>query len=453
MLKNQRLVKLLGASFLLVLLITACSTPQTIVKAPEPAQELLRLGSLTSGQDLQMIAPHMAMPAEQVEEQLKLRQEKLQLQTTQKPLLMAHYYPWFQTPDIHGYWGAHWKMNTCNPDTIKPNGQRDICSHYYPMIGPYDSLDPDLLEYHILLMKLSGIDGIIVDWYGVQPYYDWPVLKEATDTIMNAFNDAGMKVAIMYIDQTVKVAFDNGLITDSLAAAQADLEYAEANYMSLENYVHIHNEPLLLNFGPSYFATAQDWQAIYQGMNSQPDFASLGYVDGFSHTTFPWIERPEWQNYLPNYYAWVNWKGFDTAIGSAYQRFHDYYAEGGWGTSPYQLNDLNGQRFSQYLNLNAQNQADMIQLATWNGFVEGTMLEPTLQTGYQNLLDLQAFTGVNYTLDDLELVTEIYTLRKAVGNNRSLQASVNTVSSALKQGKNLDASRVMTVLKSEQKGK
>ena len=39
-------------------------------------------------------------------------------------------------------------------------------AHYYPKIGPYASNDPDVLEYHFLLMKAAGVTGIILDWYG-----------------------------------------------------------------------------------------------------------------------------------------------------------------------------------------------------------------------------------------------------------------------------------------------
>ena len=78
--------------------------------------------------------------------------------------------PWFQTPETLGgtSWGWHWTMNNCDPNTILPNGQRQIASYDYPLIGPYDSSDPYVIEYQMLLMKLSGISGTTVDWYGEQ---------------------------------------------------------------------------------------------------------------------------------------------------------------------------------------------------------------------------------------------------------------------------------------------
>src|SRR5579863_7252057 len=79
--------------------------------------------------------------------------------------VMVHYLPWFVSQPYSGSWGWHWTMNHFNPDVINPtNGQAEIASWYYPLIGPYDSADPAVLEYHVLLMKLGGIDGVIVDW-------------------------------------------------------------------------------------------------------------------------------------------------------------------------------------------------------------------------------------------------------------------------------------------------
>src|SRR3954466_15260318 len=87
--------------------------------------------------------------------------------TNLQPVYM-HYMPWFQTPSSLGgtggsQWGWHWKMNTQNPNIVDSSGKRQIATHYYPKIGPYDSSDPSVIEYHLLLMKYSGIDGVMID--------------------------------------------------------------------------------------------------------------------------------------------------------------------------------------------------------------------------------------------------------------------------------------------------
>ena len=83
--------------------------------------------------------------------------------TNAKPV-MVYYMPWYAAKPFSGEWGWHWTMNHFNPDTLNASGEQQIASWYYPLIGPYDSSDPAVLEYHVLLMKLAGIDGVIVDW-------------------------------------------------------------------------------------------------------------------------------------------------------------------------------------------------------------------------------------------------------------------------------------------------
>src|SRR5579859_1122477 len=93
--------------------------------------------------------------------------------------LLAHYMPWFEAKPTSPAWGWHWTMNAVNPDH-QTNGIPDVASHFHALIGPYDSSDPDVLEYHLLLMRIAGIDGVIVDWYGLQQFRDYALLHRNT---------------------------------------------------------------------------------------------------------------------------------------------------------------------------------------------------------------------------------------------------------------------------------
>src|SRR5580700_6388963 len=101
-------------------------------------------------------------------------------QSVEKPplpphkLLLAHYMGWYTAKPFSKSWGWHWTMGHYDPD-IEKEGRRPAASHYYPLIGLYDSSDPDVLDCQCLLMKLSGIDGVIIDWYGTDDYLDYAV--------------------------------------------------------------------------------------------------------------------------------------------------------------------------------------------------------------------------------------------------------------------------------------
>ncbi len=71
--------------------------------------------------------------------------------------LFAHYMPWYSSKPVSGEWGYHWTMGHYDPDTIRWDGRREAASHDYPLIGLYDTRDPDALECQVLQMKLAWL--------------------------------------------------------------------------------------------------------------------------------------------------------------------------------------------------------------------------------------------------------------------------------------------------------
>lgn len=172
----------------------------------------------------------------------------------------VHYMPWFEdkisSPD--GKWGLHWTMATQNPDITLSNGRRKIASYFYPKIGPYASSDRDVIDYHTLLMKYAGIDGLIVDWYGSHNVYDYPLIRRNTDSLFNRIPKVGLQFAVCYEDVTLRnVKAIAGL--DIVAAAKEDFDFVQSNYFSHNNYIKINNPPLLLCFGPQVMKTQEKW--------------------------------------------------------------------------------------------------------------------------------------------------------------------------------------------------
>src|SRR6516162_4575045 len=157
-----------------------------------------------------------------------------------------HYMPWFQTPSSlggtdGGQWGIHWTMANQNPNVVDASGKRQIASHYYPMIGPYDSTDPDVLEYHMLLMKYSGVDGLLVDWYGQKGTNgDINSLLNASNAIVNQTNNYGLGVGVV-LEDNFAGSLTNGLPDGSNSQAVSNvtqnMQYLAANYFNKPNYI------------------------------------------------------------------------------------------------------------------------------------------------------------------------------------------------------------------------
>ncbi len=206
-----------------------------------------------------------------------------------KPV-MAHFMPWFVAKPYSTLWGWHWTMGHLNPDIVDSNGRRQAASWYYPLTGLYDSDDSAALEYQVLLLKLSGVDGVIVDWYGMDNYADYGVNNTRTLDLFNWTRKAGLKFALCYEDQTIKSEISGGFIisNQAVAHAQQTMLYAQSNYFADPSYLRLNGLPLLLNFGPQYFTAPGDWPSIFGVLSNSPAFFTEDNRVGPARGAFNW---------------------------------------------------------------------------------------------------------------------------------------------------------------------
>lgn len=351
-------------------------------------------------------------------------EEPNQVVKTNPMKVYMHYMPWFQSKPVSGYWGSHWKMGNKNPDVIvdAETGKRQIASHYYPLIGPYDSKDTDVIEYHLLLMKYSGIDAVLIDWYGSHNINDYRVNLNASNALIDKLDDVGLKFAAVYEEYTAGIVEDQTSKT-AMEAAKADMSYLQTNYFTNSQYLKISNTPVLLTFGPRFFKQPSQWTEILGLLSVKPKFLPLwshgSLVGDNDHGEFGWVDFNTSLTTLSNFYNRAPY--LEILIGSAYPRFHDFYAEGNWGSSYGYVDYNEGQTLANTLALADTRGVDYLQLVTWNDFGEGTMIEPTLEDGFASLLRIQEFTGVSYGLTELELIHQYYLKRKELKNAAEAQ--------------------------------
>ena len=344
--------------------------------------------------------------------------------TNSLPVYM-HYMPWFETPATNnGQWGYHWTFNNQNPNVVDGTGKRQIASHFYPLIGPYASSDPDVVEYHLLLLKLAGVDGVLVDWYGS----------------VGSNGDVGslLRNSNALIDRTASTGLQFGLIAEdrfwgSVGNGQTNLAYAKNNYFGRSNYIRVGGAPLLGVFGPITFTQPSQWTSILGAAGQDTEFLSLWDNDNAGANAdgqYVWIYQSPGQSnfysYLESYYR-DRAPSKKTVMAVAYPGFYDFYAEGGAGQSYFNIPHSSGQTLDQTLGLvdKYRGNVDLLQLATFNDFGEGTMFEPTQETGFSYLARVQKYTGVPYTESDLKQVYRLYTLRKKYAGNADKQSQLS----------------------------
>ena len=265
------------------------------------------------------------------------------------PQIMVHYMPWYASKPVSGEWGWHWTMNYFDPDTIAEDGRREIASHYYPLIRPYDSNDPHALECHVLLMKFAGINGAIIDWYGIKDHYDYATIHRNTNHLITYIKKAGLNFAICYEDQTIKHLVNDGVLRESQALSHGKevLSWMENHWFVADEYAKIAGRPLLLVFGPQYFKGAS-WKELFSGLSQPPYFYTLNSLQEGADGVFGWppvhdgrvVPPAAWRTYLSQLYE----KG---GVGTAFPKFHDIYEEAGVRESYGYLDDQEGAVFDE----------------------------------------------------------------------------------------------------------
>ncbi len=183
--------------------------------------------------------------------------------TARPPRILAHYMPWFMARPFSTIWGWHWTMGTFHPDQKQPNGRASIASHYTPLIGAYDSGDPDVLEYHCLLMRLAGIDGVVIDWYGTTDYLDYALNHRNSTAFVEQARKIRLEFAICYEDQTIPKLVQAGRLDPKkrLSHAQKEIDWLQSHWFDDPLYLKMADRPVLLSFGHEGLSD-QEWEML-----------------------------------------------------------------------------------------------------------------------------------------------------------------------------------------------
>ena len=303
-------------------------------------------------------------------------------------LILAHYMPWFEGKPVSPKWGWHWTMGRYDPEK-KIDQRSELASHYYPWIGPYDSSDRDVIEYQLLTMKLAGIDGVIVDWYGLTNFRDYAILHRNTTRLLESAERLKMKFAICYEDQTIPALVEAKRIQKENRTSHAanEIQWLSKYWFQSPSYVQVDGKPLLLSFGQTGLSDAE-WSDCLAQAKTPVTYISQHHRRTAAVGAFDWPVPSDSANALKRFQKdSKNWK---QSIPVAFPRFVDFYAEANVGKSYGRIEDDQGKSFREMLKHCLQSNASVIQLATWNDWGEGTQIEPSIEFGYRDLETVQA---------------------------------------------------------------
>jgi hypothetical protein len=246
-------------------------------------------------------------------------------------------------------------------------------------------------------------------------------------------------------------------LTPDVNKGKANMAYLRDNYFNNPSYIRQNPtaDPLVGVFGPIRFETPSQWTQILAEAGEDVEFLPLWYESDEAGANadgeYAWIyEEESADNHFTHQSNFYRFRAdqIGTAGGSAYPGFVDFYEEGGLGqVVSFEIPHNGGQTLAELLDLAEMfsNKIQFLQLNTWNDFGEGTMFEPTVETGFEYLKQMQQYTGVPYGEAELQLVYRLYLARKKYAGNAAIEASLDEVSELLAS---LDIANAVSLLDS-----
>jgi hypothetical protein len=313
----------------------------------------------------------------------------------------AHLCTWFRTKEISGkweMWNSDYPQNLSDPDIINFDGTRQIAANSYPLTDLYDSTDPDILDYQFSLMKLSGIDGIVVDWDGRR---------------LNAYRHDGLMKSLPYIEKynlKLIICYEEWCgyeppdyypdRSSQIQAAVDEMQWLCENLLDKDFYGTVNGKkPVLifrkihdLWFNSEEYAPLREILYKHNGSLIMPAWAddSLKAIsDGDYFWIAPFDKKHRCDtmaNCKKEYNAFLErcQKNGRQIFGSVYPGFDDAPVWG-WGDLPRVSPRYGTKRFEYLWEQAIEQDIDFVQLITWNDWNEGSHIEPANTFGYDCL--------------------------------------------------------------------
>jgi hypothetical protein len=343
--------------------------------------------------------------------------------------VLMHYMPWFKAEaagDGRSVWD-HWqwfgKGRKHDPDDVLPNGRRDIASVYYPLIGPYDSRNPAVIEYHLLTAKAAGIEGLVADWYGPEDYTD-VVFAE----VVKAAERYGLSVALCLEEKT----FFPGYATVQSRAEVMDVmarqvRYVLDHYAVSPAYLRRDGRPVFFIFNGhekgslgNHWLSPEEVEQVQQGLGDDAPMLVRGQADpafaGVVKAGYGWCGNAAYrESFYRGGRALKDEGRLTCLVGPVCPGFDDSGVNG-WGRGA-RIDDRRGTReYEEYWEDVLRHQPDAVQIVTWNDFQEGTSIEPAEEYGF-TFVDLteqfvEQYTGRRARMDDNRWPHRLYRLRQ-----------------------------------------
>ncbi len=162
--------------------------------------------------------------------------------------VLAFYYGWYGNPQTSKRW-VHWH-------SVDEAGRRIGGSTNYPVLGPYDSHDAEVVERHFAWAKKAGISGFIVSWWARNDFHD-----RGLPLLLKTAEKHGLKITVYF--ETV-----HPRTSPSPEGAVSDVLYLLERYGGHPAWLKVGGKPVLFVYGRALGQIKlEGWQEVIQQVN------------------------------------------------------------------------------------------------------------------------------------------------------------------------------------------
>jgi len=312
--------------------------------------------------------------------------------------VFAHYFTWFSRKDVSGVW-EHWNWDGPgtfhNPENII-DGHEDIAAVDIPLIGAYDSSDPEAHKYHLDLAEAAGIDAFCVDWYGTSMTSNKNrdnIVDKNFEIMLQSADTHSVKICICYEE---KILFDEKSETQVITTGKNHMEYMAKKYFESPGYWKVQGRPVLIIWGNNKL-TPDAWKQIleeveqynpwiiYSHHDHNPQYVEI--CQGF----YPWVllgDLNVQRAYLEDFYRTARKymkEGKSITFGAGVWPGFDDSGVCGWGGGTRIIEDKEDELYDLTWKYALESNPEWVSITTWNDWNEGSNIEPGVKNGTKYL--------------------------------------------------------------------
>jgi hypothetical protein len=305
-------------------------------------------------------------------------------------VVIGEYHNWYSIGPEWIHWSWHGPGPKRDPERIV-NGRRELASAHYPLVGPYDSRDERLIEYHIKIAKAAGVDAFAIDWYGPNSFEDSSINK-----YLDIAAKLNFSIAIQY-EPKIRIEWGSGPREYRVNMVISDLKYVLSRYAKHPAYFRIGVKPVIFYFGSSQLKL-EEWVFVFNKLKEE-GFEAIHITEGtYPHLLSVFDCIYEWEPLWikdANITAWDRLREISFIL-RAYSRLYpdkcflagvwpgfDNVGVYGWGGGVTKYDRMNGKVYEEQWKVVLETNPDMVMITTFNDWNEGTEIEPSIEHGFK----------------------------------------------------------------------